>query len=150
MPKLLRVSVSESQLKALCVRLSDNRLSETKWIESVASFIASKPPSYWVDSDEQVFRHELEVLASRFKHVESIYFGANGIPERSKGVRLSITHTDGSERVEVVYPRPEEGKKLVDIQKQIQSLLTKHGRLGLAAVAHAVWNELDENCEEIE
>ena len=146
----LRVSVSESQLKALCVRLSDNRLSETKWIESVASFIASKPPSYWVDSDEQIFRHELEVLASRFKHVESIYFGANGIPKRSKGVRLSITHTDGSERVEVVYPRPEEGKKLVDIQKQIQSLLTKHGRLGLAAVAHAVWNELDENCEEIE
>ena len=146
----LRVSVSESQLKALCVRLSDNRLSETKWIESVASFIASKPPSYWVDSDEQIFRHELEVLASRFKHVESIYFGANGIPKRSKGVRLSITHTDGSERVEVVYPRPEEGKELIDIQKQIQGLLTKHGRLGLAAVAHAVWNELDENCEEIE
>ena len=146
----LRVTVNESQLKALCVRLSDDRLSETKWIESVASFIASKPPSYWVDSDEQIFRHELEVLASRFKHVENIYFGANGVPDGSNGVRLSITHTDGSERAEVVYPRPEEGKKMADIQKQIQSLLTKHGRLGLAAVAHAVWNELDENCEKIE
>ncbi|MDE0089167.1 MAG: hypothetical protein OXU23_25850, partial [Candidatus Poribacteria bacterium] len=148
--EVLRVSVSESQLKALCVRLSDDRLSEKKWIESVASFIVSKPPSYWVDSDEQIFRHELEVLASRFKHIESIYSGANGIPEGSKGVRLSITHTDGSERVEIVYPRPEEVEKLVDIQKQIQNLLAKHGQLGLAAVAHAVWNELDENCEEIE
>ena len=148
--KVLRVSVSESQLKALCVRLSDDRLSEKKWIESVASFIVSKPPSYWVDSDEQIFRHELEVLASRFKHIESIYSGANGIPEGSKGVRLSITHTDGSERAKIVYPRPEEVEKLVDIQKQIQNLLAKHGRSGLAAVAHAVWNELDENCEEIE
>ena len=56
---ILRLSVTETQLKALCGRLSDDKLSETKWIESVASFIASKPPSYWVDSDEQVFQQEL-------------------------------------------------------------------------------------------
>ena len=145
----LRVSVSESQLKALCIRLSDNKLSEAKWIESVASFVASKPPSYWRDSDEQVFQHELASLASRFKHVESIYFGTNSIPEGSKGIRLSITHTDGTERAEVVYPRPEEGKELVDIQEQVQGLLQQYGRLGLAAVAHAVWDELNENPEEI-
>ena len=42
----LRINVTEPQLKALCGRLSDRTLSETKWIESVASFIASKPPSY--------------------------------------------------------------------------------------------------------
>ena len=70
----LRVSVAETQLKALCGRLGDDKLSETKWIESVASFVASKPPSYWDDSDERMFQHELEVLASRFKHVESIHF----------------------------------------------------------------------------
>ena len=34
----LRICVNESQLKALCNRLSDKNLSETKWIESVASF----------------------------------------------------------------------------------------------------------------
>ena len=144
----LRVSVSESQLKAFCIRLCDSKLSETKWIESVASFVASKPPSYWVDSDEQKFRYELEALASRFKHVESIYFGANGVPESSKGIRLSITHTDGSEKAEVLYPRSEEEKELGEVQKQIQSLLAKHGRLGLAAVAHAVWEELSESPEE--
>ena len=145
----LRVSVSESQLKAFCIRLSDNKLSETKWIESVASFVVSKPPFYWVDSDENTFQHKLEALASRFKHVESIYFGTNGIPEGSRGIRVAITHTDGSERAEVMYPRPEEGKELVDIQKEIQCLLKQHGRLGLAAVAHAVWDELNENPEEI-
>ena len=133
----LRVSVTETQLKALCGRLSDNKLSETKWIESVASFVASKPPFYWVDSDEQVFQQELDILASRFKHVESIHFGTNGVPEGSKGMRVAITHTDGNERAEVMYSRPEDREVLVNIQRQIQSLLTKHGRLGLAAVAHS-------------
>lgn len=145
----LRVSVTETQLKALCGRLGDDKLSETKWIESVASFVASKPPSYWVDSDERMFQHELEVLASRFKHVESIHFGTNGVPEGSKGVRFAITHTDGNERAEVVYPRFEEEKELADIQKQVQSLLKQHGHLGLAAIAHAVWDELNENSENI-
>ena len=146
----LRVSVTETRLKALCGRLSDDKLSETKWIESVASFIASKPPSYWVDSDEQVFQQELDVLASRFKHVESIHFGTNGVPAGSKGIRVAITHTDGNERAEVMYPRPEDGRALADIQTQIQSLLTKHGHLGLAAVAHAVWDKLGDGSEEIE
>ena len=139
----LRVSVSESQLKALCGRFSDKNLSETKWIESVASFIASKPPSYWVDSDESTFQNKLAEFAERFKHVESIYFGTIGIPEGSDGIRLSITRTDGSEHAEVMYPRPEEEKELADIQKQIQALLKKHNRLGLAAIARAVWDELN-------
>ena len=139
----LRVSVSESQLKALCGRLSDKNLSEAKWIESVASFIASKPPSYWVDSDESTFQNKLAEFAERFKHVESIYFGTIGIPEGSNGIRLSITRTDGSEHAEVMYPRPEEEKELADIQKQIQALLKKHNRLGLAAIARAVWDELN-------
>ena len=144
----LRVSVTETRLKGLCGRLSDNKLSETKWIESVASFVVSEPPSYWVDSDVQVFQHELDTLALRFKRVEGIYFGANGIPEGSMGIRLSITHTDGSEKAEVMYPRPEEEQELADIQEQIQNLLKGYGRLGLAAVAHAVWNELNESPEE--
>ena len=136
-------SVNESQLKALCGRLSDKNLSEAKWIESVASFVTSKPPSYWVDSDESTFQNKLAEFAERFKHVESIHFGMLDIPEGSEGIRLSITRPDGSERAEVVYPHPEEEKELSDIQEDIQNLLAKHGRLGLAALARAVWAELN-------
>ena len=96
------------------------------------------------------FNRNWDVLASRFKHVESIHFGTNGIPVGSKGIRVAITHTDGNERAEVMYPRTEDREALADIQTQIQSLLTKHGRLGLTAVAHAVWDKLGDGSEEIE
>ena len=148
--KALWGSVSEPQLKAFCGRLRDDNLSEPKWIESVASFIVSNPPSYWGDSDETAFQHKLTELAERFKHVESIHFGKDDILEGSEGIRFSITRADGSERAEVVYFRAEAEKQLVDSQQEIQSLLTKHGRLGLAAVARAVWNELNEDSEETE
>lgn len=145
--RALLVSVTEPNLKALCIRLSDSKHSETKWIESVASFVTSNPPSYWVDSDEQMFQNELPAFASRFKHVESINFKANGVPEGSKGIRLSITHTDGKERSEVLYPSSNEQEELAEIQEEIQDLLTKYKRLGMAAVAHAVWDELKDGSE---
>ena len=140
-------SVTEPNLKALCVRLSDSKHSETKWIESVASYVTSNPPSYWRDSDEQKFQHELATLASRFKQVESIYLGSEHISDECKGIRLSITRTDGNERSEVLYPGANEEKELTNIQKQIQQILAKNKHLGLAAIAHAVWDELSEDSE---
>ena len=138
----LRINVSEPELKALCVRLSDRTLSETKWLESVASFVASKPPSYWHDSDEGAFQHKLSDLAERFKHVESINFGTVDRPDGGEGIRLAITRSDGNERAAVMYPRPEEDKALDDIQEQIRVLLRSHNRLGLAAIARVVWDEI--------
>ena len=41
-----------------------------------------------------------------------------------------------------MYPRPEEDKALDDIQEQIRVLLTNHNRLGLAAIARVVWDEI--------
>ncbi len=140
----LRIHVSESQLKALCGRLSDRTLSETKWIESAASFVASKPPSYWDDADEGVFQHKLSDLAERFKHVDSLYFGTVDRPDGGEGVRLAITCSDGNERAAVMYLRPEEEDTLENIQKQIRTILRSHNRLGLVAVARAVWEEIKE------
>ena len=141
-------SVSEPQLKALCGRLSDKNLSETKWIESVASFIASKPPAYWIDSDEHTFQHKLIDFAERFKHVESIHFEPIDIPEGSERMRLLVTRPNGSERTKVVSSPPETEQELAEIQKQIQALLRTHDRLGLVALVRAVWEELNEGSDE--
>ena len=144
----LRINVSETDLKALSVRLSDRTLSETKWIESVASFTASKPPSYWHDSDEGAFRYKLSGLAERFKHVESINFGAVEKAEGGEGIRVAITRSDGNERAKVMYPRPEEEEILVNLQNQIRDLMKDNHRFGLPAAARAIWEELKQDREE--
>ena len=137
--------VSEYQLKAFCGRLKDKKLSDTKWIESIANLVVSNSPSSWDDSDENVFQYELAALVTRFKHVESIYRAAKNIPENNSGINLMVTHAEGSERSEVVYSLPQEKDVLVDIEGQIQILFEKHGRrLGLAAIARVVWNELND------
>ena len=94
------------------------------------------------------FQLKLSDLAERFKHVDSIYFGRKDIPAGCEGIRLSITRTDGSERFNVVYPRPEAEPEIVRIKKQVEDLLTEHKELGLAAVAQAVWNRLNESAKE--
>ena len=138
--------VSEYQLKAFCSRLKDKKLSDTKWIESIANLVTSNSSSSWNDSDENVFQYELAALVTRFKHVESIYRAAKNIPKNNSGINLMVTHAEGSERSEVVYSFPQEKDLLVHIEGQIQNLFEKHGsRLGLAAIARVVWRELNDN-----
>ena len=143
----LRVNVAEPQIKAFCGRLSDGTLAETKWIESIASFVASKPPSYWHDTDEGVFQHKLSDLVERFKHVDSIHFGRKDISDGAEGIRLSIMQSDGIERTEVMYPRREEKKALNEIQEKIRTLIEDDRRLSLAAIARALWDELNKSSE---
>ena len=98
------------------------------------------------DSDENVFQYEIAALATRFKHVESIYFEANNIPEENSGILLLVTQAEGNEHAEVVYSLPQEDPKLVNIEEEIQSLLSTHDRrLSLAAIARVLYSELSDN-----
>lgn len=137
--------VSEYQLKAFCGRLKDKKLSDTKWIESIANLVISDSPSSWDDSDENVFQYELAALVTRFKHVESIYFEAKNIPEENSGILLLVTQAEGRELAEVVYSLPQEDSELANIEGEIQSLLSPHNRrLRLAAIARMVYSELSD------
>lgn len=137
--------VSEYQLKTFCGRLKDKKLSDTKWIESIANLVISDSLSSWDDSDENVFQYEIAALVTRFKHVESIYHAAKNIPENNSGINLMVTHAEGSERSEVVYSFSQEKDMLADIEGQIQSLLEKYGRrISLSAIARVVYSELND------
>ena len=144
----LLVSITEPKLKAFGLRLIDSNLSDNKWIESVASFVTSKPPFRWYDQQELVFQEELKSLASSFKLVESIHFAQSSATKGSKGIRLSVTQYNGIERDKVLFCNPQEKQILSEIQKQIQKIIRKHGRIGLAAASQAVWNELSDDLEE--
>jgi hypothetical protein len=137
------LGVSEQKLRAFCLRLIDDNLPESEWLESIGSFLALKPPTKWHDSEEDAFMQELGPLATRFHNVESIVF-ANGKPSTNGiGIRLAITQANGTEHQQVIHFTAEEESHLRELQDQFESVLNKDKRLGLAAASRAIWSRLE-------
>ena len=138
----LRLHIAEAAMKAFCVRLCDSNLPCRQWLESVAGYLTSKPPSKWTDLDEDIFRSELFAMAGRFQRVESAAFDKGERPRHAEGVRLAVTHADGAEREQVLYFTPDEEGELQQIQRQVGSALAKNKRLGLVAASRVIWDTL--------
>jgi hypothetical protein len=137
------LGVSEPKLRAFCLRLMDDNLAESEWLESLGSFLALKPPAKWHDAEEDLFAQELGPLATRFHRVESIIF-ADGKPSKNGvGIRLSITQANGTEHERVIHFTADEENAIRDLQAQLEALLTKDKRLGLAAASRAIWSKLE-------
>ncbi|MDE0145688.1 MAG: hypothetical protein OXL95_07445 [Nitrospira sp.] len=132
------LTITEPKLRAFCLRLMDDSLPELDWLESVASYLALKPPSKWHDAEEEVFSYELSQYSARFHRVESVAFAEGRLPKNSVGIRLAITQADGVEHEQVVHYAPNEEDQLQDLQRQFEGLLTKGKRLGLVAASRAI------------
>jgi hypothetical protein len=138
------LGVNEPKLRAFCLRLMDDNLPETDWLESIGSFLALKPPSKWYDSEADMFEQELSQLAMRFLHVEGIVFSTKEAAQGNIGVRLAITQANGDEYERVVYCNPEEECRLRELQTQIEAIFLKDKRLALAAVSRVICLNLKE------
>jgi len=137
------LTVTEPKLRAFCLRLLDDKLAESEWLESVGSYLALKPPSKWHDAEEDRFESELGQIAAKFHRVESITFTDGATAEETLGVRVSVTQPNGSEHEQIVHFTVEEEHKLLDLQTKFETLLAQDQRLGLAAASRAIWKSLD-------
>lgn len=133
------VSIVEPKLKAFCMRLTDNRLSETEWLESLGSFVCSKPPAWWNDYDEEMFNYEISLVAERFKRVESVTFKAPKATS-SFAIRISVTQSDGVEAEQVLHFSKDEEKQAEEIESEVAKLISKSRRVGLIAIARVFWD----------
>jgi hypothetical protein len=136
------LTITEPRLRAFCLRLMDNNLSESDWLESLGSYLVLKPPSKWHDGEEDVFNTQLAELAARFHRVEAISFARGNAPKGARGVRLAITQLNGLEHEEVVHFTLDEENHLLRLQKRFETLLAADKRLGLAAASRAIWKNL--------
>ena len=139
----IALAVTEPKLRAFCLRLMDDNLPESDWLESLGSYLALKPPSKWHDAEEDAFNIELAQCATRFHRVESIVFAGGKSPRNAVGVRLAITQANGVEHEQVVHYTADEEHQLRGLQTQFEVLLTKDNRLGLAAASRAIWAKLE-------
>jgi hypothetical protein len=133
------IAVTERKLKAFSLRLFDDSLPETEWIESVASFLLSKPPGKWIDLDEDKFNQELSQRAQQFLRVESIIFPNNKKYEKNIGMRLALTKSSGKEQEKVFFISPEEEQEIKGLQDELSKLI-KSDKNGIVAAYKAIWD----------
>ncbi|PKU22915.1 hypothetical protein [Telmatospirillum siberiense] len=133
-------TVAEPELKSFALRLADLKLTSKAWLESVASFLARKPPERWAEVDEREFYYRLKLLARRFIRVEAALVTDAGQLEGAPGLgvyRLVITSADGRELEDLVR-----GDVLDDtvakLERQFSEMLSAYGRTALLAVARAL------------
>lgn len=53
--RVLMHGISDPELRAFTMKLIQNEIPETEWLEALGSMVAKRPPSMWRDSDEQIF-----------------------------------------------------------------------------------------------
>jgi hypothetical protein len=132
----------EPRLKALCLRLTDSNLPEGQWLESLGSLLALQPPGRWRDHEEDVFRRELQVLATTFKSLESIGFQSVPADDFAEAFRLSLTKNDGSELQKVVFVEKDSLSAVNALAKEIEKLVSHRRAIGMAALSKVAWSAI--------
>ena len=138
----LAVAVTEPALKAFALRLADTALDDRAWVESVANLLARKSPERWLDNNETEFHHQLEIAAARFKRTEMTFIGTTR-KLNGHACRIAITKSDGSEVGDLVDWNGMDESRIGPVESEIQQILSKHGRHGLAAAMRAIWTQLN-------
>jgi hypothetical protein len=138
------ITASEARFKAFCLRLMDERLPEPDWLESVGSQVAQKPPSKWLDADEDRFHSELTQVAGLFTRVESMAY-AGGQSLDGSAVRLAVTLPSGVEHQQVIHFDAREQARVEELEQRFAALLEENDRLGLAAASRAIWSRLQKS-----
>ena len=140
----LVASVAEPELKSLALRFADRNLGTKLWLESVASFLARKPPERWGEADEREFHHRLKLLSRRFIRVEAaLNDGAAQLGAPGEAVyRLVITAADGRELEDLVRGDATD-PAMIALEAEVGALIDRNGRGSLLAVARALLARAD-------
>ena len=128
----LAVAVTEPALKAFGLRLADTALDDRAWVESVANLLARKSPERWLDNDETEFTHQLEIAAGRFRRYELAFFG-KAKKLNGHACRIDLTKSDGTKVGDLIDWSGMDENRIRPVEVEIQQILSKHGRNGLAA-----------------
>jgi hypothetical protein len=130
--------ISDLNLRAFALRLSDTRLAEREWLESVAAVVVSKPPMSWSDADLRKYRVALVQLAGQLWRVEEVALSKGKRSGAGRVIRIGIMDDAGQEQREVLHVAPEQESEIENAVSALEGTLGDLGldkRLGLTALA---------------
>ncbi len=70
---LLAVTI-EMDLKGFLIQVCSGGHDFSSWLEAIATYLAKKPPSAWVEADKAQFEINLFQIARKFRHFETVSY----------------------------------------------------------------------------
>jgi hypothetical protein len=137
----LAARISDVRLRGLCHRLADKALDDVPWLESVAAYIAERPPKDWRDDDKHRFDEELTTLSARLERVRLI---AERVPGAGSGaVHVYLTGAAGDEVARIVPAvRGTEQTRVDSLVQRIRDAIGEGNPLTLLAATEYLRQEL--------
>ena len=123
---LLTVTI-ETDLKGFLVQVCSGGHGFSGWIEAIATFLAKKPPSAWLDTDKVQFESNLAQLARKFRHFEAVSYEKVEHTESSTGepIRVGITTPNRTEQERVVTLTPTAAAQTAKMEDEIRKVFDK-------------------------
>ena len=120
---LLTVTI-EMDLKGFLIQVCSGGHDFANWLEAIATYLAKKPPSVWVDADKAQFEINLSQLARKFQHFEAVSYEKLKHTESSAGepIRVGITRPNQHEQEQVVTLTPTADEQVHQIEYAIKQV----------------------------
>lgn len=129
-------------LKAFLGRLADPYGDDGHWLNSLATFIARKPPEKWLDEDINIADYRLVEFSKRLRDLERlrIHYEENAISSKDNQIEVVMLRTvrQGGNDHDAIIALDESKKKAVSeklesIQRVLNDLPSEDLRLALLA-----------------
>ena len=88
---LLAVTI-EMDLKGFLIQVCSGGYDFSSWIEAIATYLAKKPPSAWMETDKAQFEINLSQIARKFRHFEAVSYekGKHIVDEQTAAIEHEI------------------------------------------------------------
>ena len=120
----LREITSEPQLQQFLIRICDEQLDFSNWIEAIGATLAGKPPKSWFDRDTDIFHSNFSEVIRKFRHFEAVSYEKLKYTESAAGepIRIGITGPNQDEQERVVTLTPTADEQTLKIEGAIKQV----------------------------
>ena len=148
----------DTKLKGFLIRICDEGLDFKEWVEAIGTYIVTKPPASWNDSDKAQFEMDLSEFARKFHHFEAVSFERQLQSDDNAGevIRVGITTLSATEQERVVTVPPTADAQIEDIERGIEQVFESAGVDGnpnlrlaiLARLSQKLMEQLEDSANE--
>jgi len=122
----------ETDLKGFLIHVCSGGHDFKSWLEAIATYLAKKPPSAWIDTDKAQLEINLSQIARKFRHFEAVLYEKLEHTESSAGepIRIGITTPKQPEHEQVVILPSTVEEQATEMERAIEKVFDELDRDG--------------------